>query len=320
MTGAQGAENSAAPCRVLSLDGGGAKGFYTLGVLKEIEAMLGTPLAEQFDLIFGTSTGAIIAALLALGRTVDDVHGLYRDHVVGIMKAKSPAAKSAALNELAIEVFGEASFTDMKTGVGIVTTNWALQKPMIFKSLPQQAHARKATFTPGFGCTVADAVVASASAFPFFSRKIVQTSQGDMVELADGGYCANNPTLYAIADATEALTYARPDVRVVSVGVGVYPKPKVRMLSKGWWGKMLIGADLIDKTFEVNTQSMEQLRAVLFKDVPSIRINETFSEPEMATDLFEHDLRKLNVLRQRGRDSFARHEGELRQLLIPGSA
>jgi patatin-like phospholipase/acyl hydrolase len=53
-----------APFRVLSLDGGGAKGFYTLGVLAEIEAMLGKPLHSCFDLIFGTSTGAIIAALL----------------------------------------------------------------------------------------------------------------------------------------------------------------------------------------------------------------------------------------------------------------
>jgi predicted acylesterase/phospholipase RssA len=50
-------------CRILSLDGGGAKGFYTLGVLKEIEAMLGCPLHTRFDLIFGTSTGAIIATL-----------------------------------------------------------------------------------------------------------------------------------------------------------------------------------------------------------------------------------------------------------------
>jgi hypothetical protein len=300
---------------LLSLDGGGAKGFYTLGVLKEIEAMLGTPLAEQFDLIFGTSTGAIIAALLGLGRTVDEVHGLYRDHVVRIMKAKSAEAKSAALCDLAVKVFGDATFSDMKTGVGIVTTSWVLQKPMIFKSLPQQAHGRKATFKPGFGCTVADAVVASASAFPFFRRKTVTTSQGDVIELADGGYCANNPTLYAVADATEALGYSRAQVRVVSIGVGVYPKPSLRILSKGWWGKMLIGADLIDKTFEINTQSMEQLRAILFKDVPSVRINETFSEPEMVTDLFEHDLTKLNVLRQRGRDSFARHESELRQLL-----
>lgn len=32
---------SPALLRVLTLDGGGAKGFYTLGVLKEIEAMVG---------------------------------------------------------------------------------------------------------------------------------------------------------------------------------------------------------------------------------------------------------------------------------------
>jgi patatin-like phospholipase/acyl hydrolase len=44
-------------CRILSLDGGGAKGFYTLGVLREIEGMLGSRLHERFDLIFGTSTG-----------------------------------------------------------------------------------------------------------------------------------------------------------------------------------------------------------------------------------------------------------------------
>lgn len=30
-------------CRMLTLDGGGAKGFYTLGVLKEVEALIGRP-------------------------------------------------------------------------------------------------------------------------------------------------------------------------------------------------------------------------------------------------------------------------------------
>jgi patatin-like phospholipase/acyl hydrolase len=53
--------------RILSLDGGGAKGFYTLGVLREIEGMIGGALHERFDLVFGTSTGAIIGALIALG-------------------------------------------------------------------------------------------------------------------------------------------------------------------------------------------------------------------------------------------------------------
>ena len=48
--------------RILSLDGGGSKGFYSLGVLKEIEAFINRPLCEHFNLVFGTSTGAIIAA------------------------------------------------------------------------------------------------------------------------------------------------------------------------------------------------------------------------------------------------------------------
>ena len=74
-----------AVCRILSLDGGGAKGFYTLGVLKEIEGLVESKLCEKFDLVFGTSTGAIIAALVGLGFSVDDIAKLYRTHVVEIM-------------------------------------------------------------------------------------------------------------------------------------------------------------------------------------------------------------------------------------------
>src|SRR5437868_15526570 len=62
------------PFRILSLDGGGAKGFYTLGVLHEIEALLGKPLSGSFQVIYGTSTGSIIASLLALGHSVDEIY------------------------------------------------------------------------------------------------------------------------------------------------------------------------------------------------------------------------------------------------------
>jgi patatin-like phospholipase/acyl hydrolase len=71
--------------RVLSLDGDGAKGFYTLGILREIEALIRCPLHERFDLIFGTSTGAIIAAMLALGRSVEEIQTIYTEHVPTIL-------------------------------------------------------------------------------------------------------------------------------------------------------------------------------------------------------------------------------------------
>ncbi|MCW5631873.1 MAG: patatin-like phospholipase family protein [Rubrivivax sp.] len=303
------------PCRILSLDGGGAKGFYSLGVLREVEAMLGSKLCDHFDLIFGTSTGSIIASLLGLGKSVGEIAALYESHVPTVMREKSKTAKSAALRALADEVFMGASFADMKTGIGVVATRWIIERPMIFKTHIGQAHGRSNTFSPGFGVAVSDAVQASCSAYPFFERKTVKTDKGDVIELIDGGYCANNPTLYAIADATCALGYEPSNVRVLSVGVGVYPAPKQAWYSTMRWASMLMSVQLLQKTLEINTQSMDQLRHILFQHVPTVRISDTFEQPEMATDLFEHNLQKLNILRQRGSESFGRQENDLRRLL-----
>jgi predicted acylesterase/phospholipase RssA len=306
---------SADPCRVLSLDGGGAKGFYTLGVLKEIEAVAGRPLCECFDLMFGTSTGGIIAALLALGYQVDEIHKLYKEHVPAIMRQRNARGKSAALAHLAKTVFADLTFADVKTGVGIVATRWEFEKPMIFKASVAQAHGRHATFVPGFGCTIADAVQASCSAYPFFQKHVITTGNGDRVELIDGGYCANNPTLYAIADAVIALKKAHSDLRVLSIGVGVYPEPK---RWRSWLAKRFVSVQLLQKTLNVNTFSMEQLRAILFKDIWTVRINDAFERPEMATDLMESNLTKLNSLYQRGGESFASHEAELKKMILGG--
>jgi len=75
------------PKRILCLDGGGLRGAFTLGVLRELEDFLrkrhgGDPdfrLADYFDLVAGTSTGAIIAATLASGMSVEEVYAYYRD-------------------------------------------------------------------------------------------------------------------------------------------------------------------------------------------------------------------------------------------------
>ncbi|MBO6827732.1 MAG: patatin-like phospholipase family protein [Sneathiella sp.] len=300
--------------RVLTLDGGGAKGFYTLGVLKEIEAMLGCPLYKRFDLVFGTSTGAVIAVLIALGYKVDHIHDLYDEHVPRVMSKRSASGRTAALQKLANEVFQDRTFDDVLTGIGIVTTRWLTEKPMIFKGNIGQAHGRKGTFTPGFGVSIADAVQASCSAYPFFERKVVVTDSGDKVELIDGGYCANNPTLFAIADATAALSEDRDNIRVVNVGVGIYPEPKQSLIKRFF--KKWTAVQLLQKTLEINTQSMDQLRNILFNDIPTVRISDTFERPEMATDLLEHDLEKLNILRQRGSESFAAYEETLAKFLL----
>lgn len=302
--------------RILSLDGGGAKGFYTLGVLREIEAVLNCPLYKRFDLVFGTSTGAIIAALIALGYEVDEIHKLYKAHVPDVMRRRLAFTKTRALARLSKEVFNDKQFTDLKTGIGIVATKWIMEQPMIFKTSVAQAHGRTSTFVPGFGVSIADAVQASCSAYPFFKRKTVTTAVGEtQFELIDGGFCANNPTLYAIADATVAMQQVHAAVRVISIGVGVYPEPKRRLIYRIVY-KMLVSLRLLQKTLEINTQSMEALRSVLYKDIPTVRINEKYERPEMATDLMEYNMDKLNLLYSRGRESFAAHEQTIRKFLL----
>jgi predicted acylesterase/phospholipase RssA len=231
------------------------------------------------------------------------------------MKASGRAKKSRVLAELAVKVFGETTFEDVKTGIGIVATRWTTEKPMIFKGNIAQAHGRRGPFVPGFGVTIAEAVQASCSAYPFFDRKTVTTGDGDRVELIDGGYCANNPTLYAIADASAAMKIVHADMRVVSIGVGTYPEPNPSFWD-GLIRKSLVSVQLLQKTLEINTQSMDQLRKLLFSDVPTVRISDTFERPEMATDLLEHNLEKLSILHQRGRDSFAAHEAQLKVFLL----
>jgi uncharacterized protein len=241
-------------------------------------------LHRRFELVYGTSTGAIIAALIALGRSIDEIHDIYKRHVPAVMSQRTPSTRTAALARLAKEVFQDTTFSDAITGIGVVTAKWMTERPM-------------------------------CSAYPFFERKIVTTAAGDHIELVDGGYCANNPTLYAIADAVGPLQVGRDCLRVLNVGVGVYPTPKPRPLTKMWFAQYLQSVQLLQKTLEINTQSMDQLRAILFRDIQTIRISDTFERPEMATDLLEADLSKLNILRQRGRESFGDRESDLHKLL-----
>lgn len=310
------------PFRILSLDGGGAKGVYTLGVLAEIEAVVKKPLCQHFNLIFGTSTGAIIAALLGRGESVEAIRTLYMKYVPTVMKAGSEwlpnlafsrKAKSDALANLADTIFKEDRFDTLQTGVALVATNWNDEQPFIFKNDASLAHGMKSSFAPGWGCTISDAVQASCSAYPFFERKIITKNNGDVIEAVDGGYCANNPTLYALADALKPLQHSPDDIRILNVGVGSYPAP-----AKKWTVRFINHFEtvqLLQKTVEINTASMERLRSLMFNHIQTVRVSDSFNSPELAADFLEYDLDKLNRLHQQGRSSFGVHEVAITALL-----
>jgi hypothetical protein len=86
------------------------------------------------------------------------------------------------------------------------------------------------------------------------------------------------------------------------------PSPFHRILLKLWPFYM------IKKMLGANTNTIETLRMILFKDIACIRINDAFPSEEYETDLLESDPKKLLKLRALGRESFAKHETELRTM------
>lgn len=301
--------------KVLSLDGGGGKGTYTLGILKEVEQLVGKPLNEEFSLFYGTSTGSIIASALACGASVDEITQFYLKNLPDIMARFASKRRSSALKAALRDYFKERKFSDLGVGLGVVATNRDDKKAMIFKSLPNQAHGMKATFAPGFGLTIAEAVEASCSAYPFFQPKKVFPVNSPPVTAVDGGFVANNPSLYALIDIREALKIPDPQVRMLSLGTGTYPESfPVYAFPQG--ALLIPTLKLISMQFSASANSTETVFNLLSKGIQTVRVNDTFAEPELATSLFEHRQPVLERLLSKGRQSFGRHEASIRSLLL----
>lgn len=295
---------------ILCLDGGGAKGFYTLGFLRELEAALGVPLASHFHAIYGTSTGAILASLLALGKTAVETLKLYEDNVPGILGAKNAAAKSAELKEVADQLYKDYQWADFRTRIGIVATNWTRERPLLFKNQIDAAYGMKATFLPGFGCTVSEAVRASCSATPFFKPCILDLINDGKIEARDGGFCANNPSLFAVSDALNPIGIAPGNIRLLTLGVGHYPEPKRSWIARKV--QKLPPVHILQKTINVSANTTEIQMKLLLPQVPHIRVSDRFESPELAMDFLESDLGRLNLLVQKGRDSFSARENQIK--------
>jgi len=216
--------------KILSLDGGGVRGYLTIMILEKIEKHLnnndGTkkPLGEYFDLIAGTSTGAIIGGLLAIGKRAEEVRKLYENDIKEIfsddMRRKSSDILSkakydkSALRAKAVseEYFGDKTFENVKTHLLVTTVDITTMTPRFYKS----AYNKKNI--PRSDEKLADAILASASAPAYFpiEERLKYSSN-----LIDGGIVANNPSLVAMIDAfTFEKKPKHEDIILLSIGTG----------------------------------------------------------------------------------------------------
>lgn len=299
--------------KILVLDGGGSKGIYTLGILNELELKLGSPLCNHFNLIYGTSTGSIIASLIAMGKSISEIKETYLKYIPDIMSASSKKAKSARLKSLGDEIFKDATFENLKTDIGIVALNYDTQNPLVFKSNNSQAHGMKHSFVPGFGCSMSDAVQASCSAFPIFDFKELNTKNQGKIIAIDGGFIANNATLFALIDADKAFKIDNEKIKVISIGTGKFiEKPIKNMLSIFRYLKVV---KFIERVFVSSTNTNVILTKLIYSHIKIVRLNDTYNEPEYGTNMIERDLTKLEKLYQLGRSCYAKFETDINTLL-----
>lgn len=142
--------NTKIPYRVLTLDGGGAKGFYEIGALKELENLVGCPLYKKFDLISGVSTGAFIATGIAFGKSMNEIHQDYIKYIPQIMRQRKKKKKSQALEIALKQIFGDKKISDAKTDLSVIALDLTAKRTKIFKSNVIHSHGSYNAFEPGF--------------------------------------------------------------------------------------------------------------------------------------------------------------------------
>lgn len=300
------------PYFILSLDGGGSLGVYTLGVLVELERMLRMPLYKKFDLVYGTSTGAIIASMIAPG---DDVESTIKDSYFSlapdVMRGFLARSKSKKLTKHAKAIFGDKTFEDFLINIGIVATHLDYNRPTIFKRTIDQAHGSLGSFKPGFGVKISDAVIASYAAYPVFNKKVISTPNHGVRTIIDGGFTANNPILFSLTDALGPLNICRRNIRILSIGTGSY--------SEQWRIKWKLfhaipTTRIMLKLLKTSSNTVETLRKLLFADIKTVRIDDT--NTDFRTDFIESNPKKLQSIFQLGRRSFENAERDLRGLFL----
>lgn len=233
--------------RILSLDGGGVRGVVSLAFLERIEAAIDeiegrpTRLCDWFDLIGGTSTGAIIATALALGYRVADVRAMYdeigpkvfkrsRFRVAG-WQAKFDAR--ALVTELT-RILGERRLDseDLQTGLCLVLKRMDTGSSWILANNPRSQFwdtPPDGSFIGNRQLPLVNLVRASTAAPTFFDPEPIEISPNMPMGLfLDGGLTShNNPSLMLILQAllpAYGLNWkSGPDnLLVVSVGTGSY--------------------------------------------------------------------------------------------------
>jgi patatin-like phospholipase/acyl hydrolase len=222
------------PYIILSLDGGGIRGFNTAYFLRYIERSLKIRLANYVDMVAGTSTGGIIACGMQVKNEVgkamysmDDILSIYRkDEYMG----------------------GYTLFDSISR---CITTAYDLERECIH--IFDSDEAKK---NPTKNFSLRDASCATAAAPAYFEPHLI-AEQGRYFALYDGGVAGlNNPALIAV-DRAEESGISKDQIFLLSIGTGqkrnTYSYAKARR-----WGMAEVAKPVISMMMDGASEMVHQ--------------------------------------------------------------
>jgi hypothetical protein len=194
---------------------------------------------KGFDLIVGTSTGAIIGCAAAIGEPMEKVVQLYEEHgpkifpirltddwrVLSQLKTRPGYLKQGeqALRAALEGVLGEQTiagvYAERRIALAIPAVEMGQQRAWVFKTSHLGGH-RDDKFK------LVDVCMATSAAPLFRSLAAIEAttdSLGGHLVFADGGLWANNPVLVGLVDALKMAPPGRP---IEIFTLGTCPRPE----------------------------------------------------------------------------------------------
>lgn len=233
------------PFRVLSIDGGGMRGVYTATFLDALERSFiqkrnlpqGLDIGKAFQLIVGTSTGAIIGCGLAKGVSPAEIANIYAEKGSSIFPKKMPSkfgvdlwkqAKKrpqylrqgdAALTNALQETFEDTTISQIweERGIALVipAINMINYRSWAFKTAHDPESERRDD-----KYTLVDVCRASSAAPLYRSLAAIPKPNDESCYdvFCDGGLWANNPVLVALVEALKMVGDRNEEIELYCLG------------------------------------------------------------------------------------------------------
>lgn len=206
--------------QTLSLSGGGYRGLFTAKFLASCEKEFQTKCVDRFDLIAGTSIGALLAAGLAASVPATTLASIMEDYGPRIFRrgiftgAKrfllaapySPDPVLEAIRKTLGRDVAKLPLSHFDAPLVITAVNYSTGQTRVFRS--KGVAGRTASEV-----SIEDAILASAAAPTFFPTQKIGPS-----EYIDGGLSANAPDMIAICDALDQRKARLDEIYQLSIG------------------------------------------------------------------------------------------------------